>query len=493
VFANTEGGTWMYEQLRELRDKHGFEVAAVISGDKGPLVDKLRSADIPFYVGNFEANAASPDAIIKLPLGILRLARLLRRERFDVVQTHVFKSMVLGRPAAWIADVPVRLAMIAGPFHLEATSSRSIERMTHWMDTQNIPACESSGRLLREMGVAEKRIAPIIYYGPDSEKFDPDQIAPANIRQEYGWPEGTPVICHVAYFYPRMPNGKWIPISVHGRGIKGHEELIRAAAIVVKEFPDAKFLLVGRPFGTRGEVYLDEIKELVRELQLESTVIFTGFRSDPNQVLRAADVSVQPSLNECCGGSIEALLIESPLVASRIGGLVDTVRDNETGTLVRPSDPEDLARGILELLRQPDRARTMAQAGRKLMLERFTLNHTVNDLAALYRRLSHQRQFQRRGYNRLFSVLRMVGGAPVFAWLAFRVIILDIYLPIYFRIFVAHLRALPMRAYCLAARLYYFSLRCAYTVLGYSRILFWRSAELLSRVHRKHRAARRRT
>src|SRR5437879_2672865 len=64
VFANTEGGTWMYEQLRELRDKHGFEVAAVISGDRGPLVDTLRAADIPFYVANFEADAASPDAIV---------------------------------------------------------------------------------------------------------------------------------------------------------------------------------------------------------------------------------------------------------------------------------------------------------------------------------------------------------------------------------------------------------------------------------------------
>ena len=488
VFANTEGGTWMFEQLRELRDEHGFEVAAVISGDRGPLVDKLRSANIPFHVANFEADAAALDVIIKLPIGVLRLAQLLRRERFDVVQTHVFKSMVLGRPAAWIADVPVRLAMIAGPFHLEATAARSIERITHWMDTQNIPACEKSRQLLREMGVAEKRIAPIIYYGPDSEKFDVNQIAPANIREEYGWPEGTPVICHVAYFYPRMPNGKWVPQSVHGRGIKGHEELVRAAAIVVKQFPEAKFLLVGGAFGAPGEAYLAEIKELVRELQLESTVIFTGFRSDPNQVLRAANVSVQPSLNECCGGSIEALLMESPLVATRVGGLVDTVRDNETGILVRPYDPEDLARGILELLRKPDVAKAMAKAGRKLMLERFTLTHTANDLAALYRSLSRRRRFQRRGYNRLLSVVRMMAGAPVFAWLVFRLILLDTYLPLYFRIFAVYLR------YSVGARLYYFSWGCAYRVLGYLRIPFRRSAGLLSRaLNLKERAARRRT
>ena len=480
----------MYEQLRELRDKHGFEVAAVISGDQGPLVDTLRAADIPFYVANFDADAASPDAIVKLPLGILRLAQLLRRERFDVVQTHVFKSMVLGRPAAWIADAPVRLAMIAGPFHLEAPSSRRIERLTHWMDTQNIPACQRSRELLREMGVSEKRISPVIYYGPDATRFDVDQIAPANIRQEYGWPEGTPVICHVAYFYPRMPNGKWIPESVHGCGIKGHEDLVRAAAIVVKEIPEAKFILVGRAFGVRGDEYLAEIKELVRELNLESTVVFAGFRNDPNQILRASNVSVQPSLSENCGGSCEALLMESPLVATRVGGLVDTVRDNETGILVRPSDPDDLARGILALLRDTNRAKAMAQAGRRLMLERFTLTHTANDLAALYRRLSREGRFRRRGYNRLVSVFRMLVGSPVFVWLAFRVIILDIYLPIYFRIFVAHLKTLPIRAYSFAARLFYFSMRTAYVMLRYTRIL--RPVQLLSRARDQKRGQPRR-
>lgn len=436
----------MYEQLRELRDKHGFEVAAVISGNQGPLVDKLRSADIPFHVADFEGDPAAPAGIFKLPLGVLRLAQLLRRERFDVVQTHVFKSMILGRPAAWIADAPVRLAMIAGPFHLEAESSAWIERVTHWMDTQNIPTCQKSRELLLKIGIAEKRIAPVIYYGPDPGNFNVDQIPPARIREEYDWPETTAVICHIAYFYPRMVGGRWTPESVHGRGIKGHEELVRAAAIVVREFPDVKFLLVGRAFGDRGEVYLAEIKELVKELKLESTVIFTGFRNDPNQLLRAADISVQPSLNENCGGTVEALLMESPTVATRVGGLIDTVRDNETGILVEPGDPEDLARGILELLRDPGRGKALAQAGRQLMLEKFTLAHTANDLATLYNSLSERVGPRRRGYNPLVSLVRTAVGGPIFLWLSFRVIVLDLYFPIYWRVLVNKLKAFPFRA-----------------------------------------------
>lgn len=450
IAASTEGGSWLVQQLRGLRDVHGFEVAAVISGDQGSLPDALRAANIPFHVGNFNARAGAPGSILTMPLAILRLARILRRERFDVVQTHVFKSMVVGRPAAWLADVPVRIAMVAGPFHLEASSSRLIERLTYWMDTQIIPACEYSRDLLRGLGISERRVAPAIYYGPDEKVFDVNRVPPANLREEFGWSAQTPVICHVAYFYPRMPQGKWIPKNVQGRGIKGHEEFVRAAAIVIREFPDAKFVLVGRAFAAGGDSYLAEIKALVRELNLESTVIFAGFRNDPNQILRAADISVQPSLNENCGGAFEALLMESPLVATRVGGLVDPIKDNETGILVRPADPEDLARGILEMLRDPARAKAMGRAGRQLMLQRFTLSHTINDLAELYERLSNEAQ-SRRHYNPLTSVLRMVISAPVFALLAFRIIVLDIYLPYYFR---ANVTSLPGRAYKLCKQFF---------------------------------------
>jgi hypothetical protein len=66
--------------------------------------------------------------------------------------------------------------------------------------------------------------------------------------------------------------------------------------------------------------------------------------------------------------------------------MVDSVIDGRTGILVRPGDPRDLARGILELLRDPDRAAALGRAGRELMLSHFTLGTTVRELAALYRR-----------------------------------------------------------------------------------------------------------
>jgi glycosyltransferase involved in cell wall biosynthesis len=450
IAATTEGATWMFEQLRDLRDQHGFEVAAVVSGDRGPLIDKLRSENIPFHVANFDAGSGSARAILKMPFAILELARILRRERYDVVQTHIFVSMVIGRPAAWLADVPVRTAMIAGPFHLQAYTSRWMERLTCWMETKIIPACEKSLQLLREMNIREKYLGPTIYYAPDERDFDPREIKAANIRAEFGWPRDTPLIGHVAYFYPRLSGGRWVPPEVQGRGIKGHEDLVLAAPAVLREFPNARFLLVGNGWGKAGEQYLEEVKDLVRTMDLQSNVFFLGFRANPNQILREVDVAMQPSLNECCGGSIEALLMECPMVATRVGGLVDTVRDRETGILVRPSDPDDLARGILELLRDPERARTLGRAGRQLMLKRFTLNITVKDLAELYHGLICKAERKRAFHNPFISALRLLAGVPVFAIVVFRLLFMDMLLSIYLPIYLARIRAIRSRVFYLS-------------------------------------------
>ena len=392
----------MVEQLMELRDRYGYDVCAVIPDAGGPVADQLRNERIPFHVAEF---VYSFHETRKLTRAILLLARLFRAERFDIVQTHVFWTAVVVRPAAWIADVPVRLAMVAGPFHLEAQISRWIERATQWMETALIPSCQKSVDLYRAMGVAEDRLA-LIYYGADTAKFDPVHIPPARIRAEYGWPEHTPLIALVAWFYHRLPPSPWTPTDLHNRGIKGQEDFVRAAALVLREFPSAKFLLVGGGFDKGGEAYMEQVRALVQFLGLEASVIFTGFRADINRILRDVDVAVQASLNENLGGTIEALLMECPTVATRVGGMVDTVRDGETGVLVHPSNPTDLARGIVELLRDPQRARSLGRAGRKLMTEQISLDQTVLQLHQLYLRFLTRARQRRSGYRAWVFALR---------------------------------------------------------------------------------------
>ncbi|HEV8587271.1 MAG TPA: glycosyltransferase family 4 protein [Pyrinomonadaceae bacterium] len=460
MVATTEGGTWMFEQLRELRNKHGFEVAAIVSGDRGRLIDKLRSENIPFHVFDFRPGFGSPRALFELPLAVLRLARLLRRERFDVVQTHIFATMMLGRPAAWLADVPVRLAMIAGPFQLEAPTCRWIDRATWWMETTLIAACEKSVELCREIGVRKDRLC-LIYYTPDEQKFDPAKTRRAKIREQFGWAPDTPVIGMIAYFYPRLLKSGWIPDYAQNRGVKGHEDLINAAVIVLKRFPNAKFLLVGSGWTAAGDQYQEEMKTMVRKLGLEDSVIFTGFHENVNGVLRELDIAVQASISENLGGTVEALLMERPLVATRVGGMVDTVKDGETGLLVNPSDPDDLARAVIQLLGDPQRASASGVAGRKLMLERFTLAHTASQLAELYERLLTRENGRRRFYSPLVFGCRLVLAAPVFAYVAFRFFVIDIFVPIYLPDYLAVTRGLLIRACYLPVRVFYYALTIA--------------------------------
>jgi len=87
VFAGVEGGRWMFEQLEALRDHHGCEVVALLGGAEGPTVDLCRDAGIRVEVADFRFGGWT--GFFTMPWRMLRLAWWLRRERFDVVQSHV--------------------------------------------------------------------------------------------------------------------------------------------------------------------------------------------------------------------------------------------------------------------------------------------------------------------------------------------------------------------------------------------------------------------
>lgn len=467
MVATTEGGTWMFEQLRELRDRHGFEVAAIVSGDRGRLIDKLRSENIPFHVVNFRPGFGSPWTLLQLPLAVLRVAALLRRERFDVVQTHVFATMMIGRPAAWLAAAPVRLAMIAGPLQLEAPTCQWVDRATWWMETALIPSCEKSVELCRAIGIPADRLA-LIYYTPDPKKFDPGQTPPANIRQQFGLAPDSKLVGMVAYFYPRLPKSGWVPDYIHNHGPKGHDDLIEAAAIVLKDFPETKFVLVGSGWTEAGDRYQEEMKALVRKLGIQDSVIFAGFQENVNGILQELDIAVQASLSENLGGTAEALLMECPLVVTRVGGMVDTVKDGQTGLVVNRADPKDLARALTDLLGNPEKARALGIAGRKLMLERFTLDRTAAELAELYQRLLTKNRRRTFAYPFIF-LWRLVIAAPVFAYLAFRLFVIDLFLPIYLPAYMGLLKGQAIRAFYVLLRPGFYVLKKALGLYKFTR------------------------
>ena len=383
VFANVAGGRWVYDQTDRLRD-HGCACTVVLAGEEGPTVDLIRGAGIPIHAADFRLFGLK--ALLSFPWRVIRLAAWMRRQRFDVVQSHIMPSTLFARPAAWLADVPVRLEMSTSPFYMQAPSMRWMEKATAWMETGLIPSCELTARLYREAGIAERLVQPVLYYGPDEDRFDPERTRPEGLRAEFGLPEDTPLIGSVAIFYPKCKGSSFVPPDTRHRYIKGHTDIILAMHRVRREFPAARLVMVGTGWGPDGPAAEADLREFVRREGLEDVVLFAGWRPSTAAVYMDLDVSVQASLNENLGGTIESLLMARPTVATRVGGMVDSVIDGRTGILVRPEDPDDLAGGMLELLRDRERAEALGRAGREWMLSRFTLSTTVPALAGIYRR-----------------------------------------------------------------------------------------------------------
>lgn len=397
--GTANGAPWMIAFLCEQK-RMGHDVMAFISGTDGTIAPILEREGIPFRI-------IQQDLLVKFtPLSAWRrvreLVKLLLEVRPDVLHTHLFPSVMIGRLAGWLADVPLRFGMIAGPYSLEAPILRDLESGLAWMDTKVIASCEFSRTLLVEQHVPREHIE-LIYYAVDQSRHDPAKADGGKVRRELGIAPDQPVIGMVAYFYPLSRLAAVTPPHMVGRGAKGHDVLLRAVPRILEELPDAKIVLVGKGWSAPGEEHERDMHKLAKELGLSSSVIFTGERSDVPDVLASLDVSVHCSLSENLGGSVESLLMERPMVVSNVGGLVDTVLHEKTGLVVPPDDPGALAEAILRLFRDRPAARRLGESGRKWMLERFTLDRTVADFEELY-----QRELDRapRGYRPLVRAWR---------------------------------------------------------------------------------------
>jgi len=413
VCGTTDGGLWMVQIAAGLR-RRGYEVVAIIGSDDGGTASALRKLGIPFVAMPQRLWRCSRIAAVigKIPLfwrlrylidGAYllrtagRMARLLRRLEIDVVHTHVFSSTLVGRLAGTMARVPIRVAMVAGPLQLESEALRKLDLFTYRLDHRVMAGCQYTNDLYARFGVPAK-FRRTVGYGVDPVGFDPSTADRTRVRREFGISEETPLIGQVAFFYPVL-TAPVAPPGTEGRGIKGHEDLIAAARLVLDERPDARFLVVGDGFGEAGQRHFEAVQQLARDLGIADAVIWAGRRRDLVDVIAALDVSVQCSLSENYGGTIESLLMARPTIATRAGGMPEVVVDGETGLLVPIRDPQALAAAMLRLIGDRAFAQRLAQAGRARMLERNTIQRTIDGVVEVYREVAKERSLTRPPLN----------------------------------------------------------------------------------------------
>jgi glycosyltransferase involved in cell wall biosynthesis len=291
------------------------------------------------------------------PFGLLGLPgfhRWLAREHVTVVYSFLFHAHLVGRLAARVAGVPLvltsqQVAGWGGPFR------RFLERRTaRWSDEFIAVSASVRDDLISRLRVPAERVHVI-----------PNAIRVADF---------TPADPPFAHAGDDVVIGSACRLAPE----KDHASLIRGFALLKKAHPRVRLKLAG------SGALRPAIESLVHELGLEHDVELPGRLDDVRAFYQQLDVYVQPSRTEGLPCAvIEAMSMSRPVVATDVAGNRDAVVDGVTGVLVDPESPAAWCHALSALIRAPERAREMGEAGRRRAVEAFDAQTMVERTRAL--------------------------------------------------------------------------------------------------------------
>ncbi|HEX2912499.1 MAG TPA: glycosyltransferase family 4 protein [Chloroflexia bacterium] len=299
------------------------------------------------------------------------LRKIIKAWQPRIVHTNSSKAGLLGRLAARSCNTPVILHTAHG-FVLSEPLSLPVKTF-YWIaekagaiaGNHTIAVSESDRRLALRFGLTAPSKITTIYNGIE---IQPDE-SPAgqfeDLRLAAGLPPEKKLVGTVANFYPT----------------KGLSYFISACAQVKKVFPDCHFVLIGD--GEERAL----LERQVQELELCQDVTFKGRCEDAWRMMHSLDVFVISSVKEGLPFSLlEAMAQERPIVATRVGGIPEVLREGEFGRLVAAGEPQALAKEIIDLLEHPAAARELGRQARCRVLESFTLDKMISSTHQLYQK-----------------------------------------------------------------------------------------------------------
>lgn len=333
--------------------EHGHRAAVITSG-RGPLIDGFRQAGVPVFVLRHLTAPIRPWSDVRA-LGEVRAA--IAEIKPDLVAAHSSKAGILGRLAARYLRIPVVFTVhgwaftpgVPGP---RAAVYRRLERMVGPLASRLITVSEFDRQLALQTRVADPNRIVTVHNGmPD--------VAP-DLRAD---PRRTPPrIVMVARFEPQ----------------KDHATLIRALGGLTAQLWELD--LVGEGPG------MPAMRALAAELGIADRIRFLGQRMDVQRLLGAAQIATLITNWEGLPLSIlEAMRAGLPVVASDVGGIAETIREGESGYLVRRGAVDQVRDRIGRLLLDPALRGRFGHAGRSLYERQFTLEHCVTRTLAVYR------------------------------------------------------------------------------------------------------------
>lgn len=296
-----------------------------------------------------------------------QLLRIMARGRYDVVHTHSSKAGFLGRFAARVARVP---AVVHTPHGFYFLNQRPGRKRSFYLNLERAAGAAtdcmivlSSTELAEAMDnrIVQRKKTALIENGIQVPE-PPPASAVARLRESLA-PGATCIAGTVARITPQ----------------KGPLDFVRMARMLVDLVPGVQLLWCGD-----GEMR-SEVEALAKELGVDGSLRFLGYRTDVMDVMAAMDLFILTSYWEGLPYTVlDAMALEKPVLATAAVGTRDIVEDGVTGLLTPVSDPEAAARGAARILSSPAEARAMGAAGRELIQRRFSQEAMVKRTGQLY-------------------------------------------------------------------------------------------------------------
>jgi glycosyltransferase involved in cell wall biosynthesis len=358
------GGEHSLYLLYKYIDRERFNPVVVCLED-GLLAKRLAERSIKVYCLGTSS---------RIPLGLLsRIMSIARKEKAHLIINQTTRTTLLGRIVSLLSGTP-NVTIVQAPILRDTNTTKPrwvnhlLEKTTGFLSDRHVVVNSAMRDEMIGWGKQPAKIR-VIYNSVDPEYLD---YRGKNIifRNEFGIEEERPAAGMIASFRPR----------------KGAEYLIRAMADVIREVPTALLFMIGHGEWVKRKDYIEELRELARSLGIAHIVHFTGFRSDIPQILSELDVLVLPSLfGE--GSSLtvlEAMGLGCPVIATATEGNVELIENEVTGILVPPADHSALARAIVSLLTDRQRAARMGEAAKRRVRGKFTADQMSESYSNLF-------------------------------------------------------------------------------------------------------------
>lgn len=352
------GAETVFMTLAKGLDPSRFRSHVAVAG-KGWLYDQLHGQGFdPFIVGGQKG----------FDVGyLMRLVSIIRKQRIDIVQSHLFGSNVYCSLAGAMTRVPVVCTFHGSVDVGHHSMLRSLKlEIVNRCARRIISVSRSLEKELCDLGHLSKKRSVIIYNGVDTSVFN--HTRNDTIRMQLGLGESDILVGAVGNIRPA----------------KSYEMLLLAAAALAQVSSRYKVLIAGQG---NGELYQRLLAQR-RELGLENTVFFLGFQGDIPKLLNNFDIFVLSSSTEGFSiATIEAMACELPVIATRCGGPEEIIRHEEDGVLIDVGDNKQLAAAIQRVCEDQPFRRKLAKQARATVLSRFSTGKMLRSYQHIYEQL----------------------------------------------------------------------------------------------------------